>query len=97
MPEQPARVMGVYERVPGSDVWAARLRVKGKLVRKSFGRGPEGRAAAIAWVEKAGMIRRTGEGILRMSAQEPVLTTEEVAALGNATAHKTSIICLGAI
>ena len=73
---------GVYERVPGSDIWSARIRAGGKLVRKSFGRGPRGRAEAIAWVEKARTIRRTGEGLLPTTAKRPVLTTAEVSVLG---------------
>ena len=40
MAKRPKPVTGVYERDPGSDLWSARIRVKGKLLRKSFGRGP---------------------------------------------------------
>ena len=57
MARHPRPVAGVYERVPGSNIWSARIRVKEKLVRKSFGRGPAGRADAIAWVEKARTIK----------------------------------------
>ena len=63
MARKPAPVSGVYDRIPGDDIWSARIRVNGKLVRKSFGRGPKGRADAIAWVEKARTIKRTGEGV----------------------------------
>lgn len=42
MAKQPKPVTGVYERVSGSDLWSARIRVDGKLVRKSFGRGNAG-------------------------------------------------------
>jgi hypothetical protein len=64
MARKPAPVSGVCERIPGCDIWSARIRVNGKLVRKSFGRGPKGRADAIAWVEKTSMIKRRGEGVL---------------------------------
>jgi site-specific recombinase XerD len=93
MPRRPAPVAGVYERVPGSDVWSARIRVNGKLVRKSFGIGPKGRADAIAWVEKARTIKRTGEGILPTTARRPVLTTAEVAVLGDSSAVTVGRLC----
>src|ERR1700691_1493754 len=93
MPKKAAPVTGVYEREPGSDIWHARLRVGGKLVRKSFGKGPKGRADAIAWVEKARTIRRTGEGVISASAKKPVLTTEEVAVLGDPNAVTVGKLC----
>jgi site-specific recombinase XerD len=93
MARKPAPVTGVYERIPGSDIWSARIRVKRKLVRKSFGRGPKGRADAIGWVEKARTIRRTGEGVLPATAKRPVLTTAEVAVLGDADAITVSKLC----
>lgn len=93
MPRRPASVTGVYERVPGSDFWSARIRVNGKLVRKSFGRGSSARADAIAWVEKARTIRRTGEGVLPTTAKRPVLTTAEVAVLGDADAITVGKLC----
>lgn len=93
MPRRPALVTGVYERVQGSDLWSARIRVNGKLVRKSFGLGPKGRANAIAWVEKARTIRRTGEGVLPTTAKRPVLTTAEVAVLGNSEAVTVGRLC----
>jgi len=93
MPRRPTPVSGVYERVAGSDVWSARIRVNGKLVRKSFGLGPRGRAKAIAWVEKARTIRRTGEGILPATAKRPVLTTAEVAVLGDPGAVTVGRLC----
>ena len=83
MAKTPKPVSGVYERVPGSDIWSARIRVQGKLVRKSFGRGPKGRADAIAWVEKARTIKRSGEGVLPSTAKRPALTTAEMAVLGD--------------
>jgi len=93
MPRRPAPSTGVYERVSGSDIWSARIRVNGKLVRKSFGRGPKGRADAIAWVEKARTIRRTGEGLLPATAKRPVLTTAEVAVLGDRNAITVGKLC----
>jgi integrase len=63
------------------------------LVRKSFGRGPKGRTDAIAWVEKARTIKRTGEGVLPKTARKPVLTTAEVAVLGNPEAVTVSRLC----
>ena len=93
MPRKPAPVTGVYERVPDSDLWSARIRVSGKLVRKSFGLGSKGRADAIAWVEKARTIRRTGEGVLPATAKRPVLTTAEVAVLGDTDAITVGKLC----
>jgi site-specific recombinase XerD len=75
-----APVVGVYEREVGSGLWCARYRQDGKLVRKSFGRD---RAAAIAWVEKARTIKRSGEGIVPTSAKQPVLTLAELASIPN--------------
>jgi len=65
MPSGSRPSSGVYENDPGSGIWYARLRVNGKLVRKSIGTKTE----AIAYVEKARMIRRTGAGILPTSAR----------------------------
>lgn len=93
MAKRPKAVTGVYERVPGSDLWSARIRVDGKLIRKSFGRGPKSRADAIAWVEKARTIKRTGEGVLPKTAKRPVLTTAEVAVLGDTAAITVAKLC----
>ena len=93
MARRPSAVTGVYERVPGSDIWSARIRAGGKLVRKSFGRGPRGRTEAIAWVEKARTIKRTGEGVLPTTAKRPVLTTAEVSVLGNPNAVTVGKLC----
>ena len=93
MAKRPKTVTGDYERVPGSDLWSARIRVEGKLVRKGFGRGLKGRADAIAWVKKARTIKRTGEGVLPKTAKRPVLTTAEVAVLGNADAITVGRLC----
>ena len=62
-------------------------------MRKSFGLGPKGRADAIAWVEKARTIRRTGEGVLPATAKRPVLTTAEVAVLGDPNAITVGKLC----
>ncbi|HEV2322455.1 MAG TPA: tyrosine-type recombinase/integrase, partial [Terracidiphilus sp.] len=67
--------------------------MNGKLVRKSFGRGSSARADAVAWVEKARTIRRTGEGVLPTTAKRPVLTTVEVAVLGDADAITVGKLC----
>ena len=93
MARRPAQVSGVYERTPGSGIWSARIRVNGKLVRKSFGLGPKGRAEAIAWVEKARTIRRTGEGMLPTSAKRPVLTMAEMSVLGDPNAVTVGQLC----
>lgn len=93
MAKRPKQVAGVYERVPDGGTWCARIRVNGKLVRKSFGLGPKGRADAIAWVEKARTIRRTGEGVLPTTAKRAVLTTAEVAILGDTNAITVGKLC----
>lgn len=93
MAKKPRPVTGVYEREPGSDIWSARIRVNRKLIRKSFGRGPKGRADAIGWVEKARTIKRTGEGVLPATAKRPVLTTAEVAVLGNPDGITVGKLC----
>jgi site-specific recombinase XerD len=93
MAKKPQRVEGVYERIAGSDVWSARIRVNKKLVRKSFGRGPKGRAEAIAWVEKARTIKRTGEGVLPTTAKRPIRTTEELKLLGDPDAITVKKLC----
>lgn len=75
MAKVPARVEGVYERVPGSGIWHARYRQDGKLVRKSFGRN---RNAAIAYVEKARTLKRTGEGYVPSTARAVPKTKSEM-------------------
>jgi site-specific recombinase XerD len=55
--------------------------------------GPRGRADAIAWVEKARTIKRTGEGVLPTTAKSPVLTTAEVAVLGDPNAIAVGRLC----
>lgn len=75
MARRAIQVEGVYERVPGSGLWHARFRQNGKLVRKSFGRD---RAAAIAYVEKARTLKRTGEGYVPASAKGVPQTKQEM-------------------
>jgi integrase len=70
-----AQVEGVYERVPGSGLWHARYRQDGKLVRKSFGKN---RAAAIAYVEKARTLKRSGEGFVPSTAKSSTKTKIEL-------------------
>lgn len=70
-----AYVEGVYERIPGSGIWHARYRQDGKLVRKSFGRN---RAAAVAYVEKARPLKRTGEGFVPSTAKAAPKTKTEL-------------------
>jgi hypothetical protein len=70
-----AYVEGVYERIPGSGIWHARYRQDGKLVRKSFGHN---RAAAIAYVEKARTLKRTGEGFVPSTAKAAPKTKTEL-------------------
>jgi len=70
-----AHVEGVYERIPGSGIWHARYRQDGKLVRKSFGRN---RAAAIAYVEKARTLKRSGEGFVPSTAKAAPKTKIEL-------------------
>lgn len=75
MAKQAAYVEGVYERVPGSGIWHARYRQDGKLVRKSFGRN---RAAAVAYVEKARTLKRTGDGWVPSTAKASPKTKTEL-------------------
>src|SRR5579871_6602435 len=76
MARKPAAVEGVYQR-EGSDSWYARYWQNGKKVRKSFGRD---RDAAIAYLEKARLLKRTGEGVVPTTAKRPVLTFAEMRA-----------------
>jgi site-specific recombinase XerD len=74
MARKVAPVEGVYQR-EGSDSWYARYWQNGKKVRKSFGRD---RDAAIAYLEKARLLKRTGEGEVPTTAKRPVLTFAEM-------------------
>jgi integrase len=75
MGRRAAQVEGVYEREEGSGRWYVRYWQDGKKVRKSFGRN---RAAAIAYLEKARTLKRTGEGVVPSTAKQPVLTAAEM-------------------
>jgi integrase len=68
-------VEGVYEREKGSGLWYVRYWQDGKKVRKSFGHN---RDAAIAYLEKARLLKRTGEGVVPTTAKRPVLTFAEM-------------------
>ena len=67
----------MYEREQGSGLWYARYWQDGKKVRKSFGHD---RDAAIAYLEKARLLKRTGEGVVPTTAKRPVLTFAEMKA-----------------
>ncbi len=75
-------VEGVFERVAGSGVWYARFRVNGKLVRKSFGAD---RISAVAYVEKARTLRRSGNGYVPATAKRPPRSFAEIARIGTGT------------
>jgi len=79
MARRAKQVEGVYENVPKSGIWYARLRVNGKLVRKAIGT----RAEAIAYIEKARTIKRTGGGVLSTSAKQPARTFSELEKTGS--------------
>jgi integrase len=76
MARKAKQVAGVYEREPGSGLWYARYFVDGKKVRKSFGRD---RQAAVDYLEKTRVLKRSGEGVVPKTAKKPVLTSAEVA------------------
>lgn len=80
MARKPAPVEGVYER--GSGIWYARYRMNGKLVRKSFG---SDRNAAVAYVEKARTLKRSGGGIVPATARRALQTFAEMAVVGGTT------------
>lgn len=75
MARKAEHVAGVYERESGSGLWYVRYWQGKKKVRKSFGRD---KAAAVAYLEKARMLQRTGEGIVPTTARKPVLTMAEL-------------------
>jgi len=78
MPRPPAAVKGVYQRDDDpSGAWYARIRVNGRLVKKSFGND---RAAAIDYVDKARAVRRTGDGVLPRNARQMPKSTQEIVA-----------------
>jgi site-specific recombinase XerD len=82
MARKAAQVEGVYERKVGSGRWYARYWQDGKKVRKSFGRD---RSAAVAYLEKARTLQRTGEGVVPTTAKKPILTSAEMAAVQDGT------------
>jgi integrase len=91
MPRPPAPVKGVYQRNDDpSRSWYARVRVEGTLVKKSFGRD---RAAAIAYVEKARTLRRTGEGHLPKNAKGMPKTAQEITATPDGSGVVISTLC----
>ncbi|MCL2659095.1 MAG: hypothetical protein FWD64_01065 [Acidobacteriaceae bacterium] len=76
MPRRPAAVKGVFQRDDDpSRAWYARIRIDGKLIKKSFG---SDRAAAINYVEKTKFLRRAGEGRLPRNAKDMPKTAREV-------------------
>jgi integrase len=77
MAKPPAPVEGVYERVVGSGKWYARYYIDNKQVRKSFGRDRE---AAVTWVETARTVKRSGKGLLPLSAKIAIKTADDLAA-----------------
>jgi site-specific recombinase XerD len=80
MARQPKKIEGVYEKNPGSGVWYIRYRKDGHLVRKMIGL----RQDAIDYLNKLKHVRTSGEGVVPMTAKQPVLTLaqqEKVAGL----------------
>lgn len=75
-------VEGVFERVAGSGVWYVRFRINGKLVRKSFGAD---RISAVAYVERARTLRRSGDGYVPATAKRPPRSFAEIAHIGTGT------------
>ncbi|MDP9051504.1 MAG: site-specific integrase [Acidobacteriota bacterium] len=87
-----APVEGVYERAVGSGIWYARYYINNKQVRKSFGRD---RVAAVAWVEAARTVKRSGVGILPTSAKKAVKTAGDLAAERVAAAVTPDSVLIG--
>lgn len=91
MPRPPVPVKGVYQRADDpSGNWYARLRIDGKLVKKSFGRD---RAAAIDYVEKARTLRRAGEGYIPTTAKGIPKTAKELEATTGASSVLLRELC----
>lgn len=91
MPRPPAPVKGVYQRDDDpSGAWYARIRVDGKLVKKSFGRD---RAAAVEYVEKARTLRRSGEGYLPKNAKGLPKTAQELSTTPEGSGVLVSELC----
>ncbi|MEO6982583.1 MAG: site-specific integrase [Edaphobacter sp.] len=70
MARQPKKVEGVYEKNPGTGIWYVRYRMNGHLVRKMIGL----RQDAIDYQDKLRFVRASGEGIIPVTAKQPVLT-----------------------
>jgi integrase len=84
-------VKGVYQRDDDpSGAWYARIRVNGRLVKKSFGND---RAAAIDYVDKARAVRRTGDGVLPRNARQMPKSTQEIAASNDVSVVLVSELC----
>jgi len=71
------QVSGVYEKNAGSGIWYVRYRIHGKLVRKKVGTQKQ----AKDYLDKLKLVRATGDGIVPVSATEPVRTVKEAADL----------------
>jgi site-specific recombinase XerD len=67
----------VYEKNAGSGIWYVRYRIHGKLVRKKVGTQKQ----AKDYLDKLKLVRATGDGIVPVSATEPVRTVKEAADL----------------
>lgn len=88
---KPQQVQGVYWR-DDREVWAARYKVNGKLVRKVFGPNPEDRKRALEWLEDARSLKRKeGPDALPVKATEPMLTTAERKAIREAKANAVTL------
>jgi integrase len=74
-----AKVKGVYERIPCSNIWHVQYRLPsnngtpGKLVRKLIGTHKQ----AIDYLAKVRHIRASGDGVVPTTAREPARTTAE--------------------
>jgi integrase len=77
MARQAKPVSGVYEKVEGSGTWYIRYRTQGKLVRKKIGTQKQ----AKDYLDKLKLVRATGDGIVPVTATEPVRTVKEAADL----------------
>jgi integrase len=74
---QAKQVSGVYEKNEGSGIWYIRYRTQGKLVRKKVGTQKQ----AKDYLDKLKLVRATGDGIVPVTATEPVRTVKEAADL----------------
>jgi integrase len=77
MARQAKQVSGVYEKVDGSGIWYIRYRTLGKLVRKRIGTQKQ----AKDYLDKLKLVRATGDGIVPVTATQPVRTVKEAADL----------------